>query len=368
MPKFKNLLPLLTSFPLTLSIAKTNKIVPKNEEAVTPYESCIITNYVPSSYVKFFELNVSMNNYVDAEEGKLFVPFCKLDKTVNLGYEFYYINQEGTKYVFSSGEHSKEESASLPESGLYSFTGYFPIKHMGERATFTLRFYDKDARYLDHFISFKLTQPGVVYHVGRYARIFFQVILYNNKLYNYEDRIDFGLTANQYICDYYIKIPFNGFKFKFWSTKTTVCDIAYFLLYDSYGYLEPLMGDLPDGSGYSYIDINLEQVDSTSTYEMSISETFYLNQDTFLSDFVRSDDKEIEVNDIYLPIQKYDYYQEISCGIYLANVGRSKTTIYHTFSLIFENRYIYSTIVTSRKPGGSPYKTTMTEHFIWTRH
>ena len=62
MPKFKNLLPLLTSFPLTLSIAKTNKIVPKNEEAVTPYESCIITNYVPSSYVKFFELNVSMNN------------------------------------------------------------------------------------------------------------------------------------------------------------------------------------------------------------------------------------------------------------------------------------------------------------------
>ena len=99
MTKFKTLIPLLASVPIMLSSAKI-KQNSQNDETPNPYNHYLLTNYTPAEYVRLFELDINMNDYVDSYDGRAFVPFYKLDKSINLGYELYYTNQEGDEIVF----------------------------------------------------------------------------------------------------------------------------------------------------------------------------------------------------------------------------------------------------------------------------
>lgn len=365
MTNFKNTIVLISSLPLLLSSAKVNIKNLDNDQDVSTYNHYLMTKYIPEDYVKFHDFDINMNNFQGLERGSIFVPFYKLDKNMDLYYEFYFIDPEGIRHNILSGVHTKVQSASLPSSGLYSVTGYFNLEDVGERSTFTFRFYDLSNRYSEHKISYFLSAPITIYHTGRYARIFYRVILSNGEIWNYEDRLDFELIAHTYNCEYYLKIPISSFEVVNYTLQNNFCDAVYFMVYDKWGYIDPMFNGYYSDTEYVRVDANLVQVGSSKRRNtFSLNETYYVNQDTFVASRVRGEGEVFETKDLYLPIQKYELYKTLPCAFYFLNFGRSKTTIIHKFDIEFEKKYIYSTVNVSRETG-SYFNPKMEEHIIW---
>ena len=356
MTKFITFINLISCLTLPLSFKSEEKQSLNNNDEPPTYASYLGQTYTPAEFVKIGNFDINMNEYVGETRARIVIPFYMLDKTIDLEYELFFVTKEGIKTTLYTGEFKAANTGILPSSGLYSFVFYLNPYDVGECSTFTLRFYDRYHTYNDHLIQFYLTGPTEIWHEGRYARIFYRVILKDGKIYNYEDRIDFLTIADTFICDYYFKFPFREFLIKPYTLQYSFYDSVSFLFYDEFGYFDDVLLQYDGETGYSYIDAYLISISTSERlYSLDVNLTCFVNENTFVSSyFVNGNDEEALIeNGLYLPIQKYDLYKEISCAVCLVNVGRTKTTIIHTFELVFEQRYIYSAINTCR---GTPVK------------